>query len=75
MKNKLSLVEKAKSSIDPRIGSRIYSEEEIELVLAWATGEITISQLSRAANLRSVPAAYPFIANALRQWILDGSPV
>jgi hypothetical protein len=69
------LVDKAKSLGDPRVGATIYTDEEIELVLAWAAGEVTISQLSRAVNLRSVSAAYAYIAQVLRQFLMSQPPV
>jgi hypothetical protein len=52
-----------------RDSRNIYSDDEIELALAWVEGEVTISQVSVA--LEQKPGnSYSFLALALRQFIL-----
>lgn len=44
---------------------RVLSEQEIQLVSSWLSGELTVVQISFALNKRPGPT-YVFLANALK---------
>lgn len=66
---KLSLLEKARNLPVRASKPRIYTIEEIELVEAWINNEIGISQLAKAAELKSQNAAYPYVAFVCKQML------
>lgn len=68
-KNSLLLKAKAaKSKIIEKV-----SDEQIELALAWARGEVSYTQVNVAiyGSKKNSGGAYPFIANGLRRYIQD----
>lgn len=67
---KQTLLEKALKN-DRKIKKMNFTEEEIELAMAWANNEIGLRQVARAMNMRSDGRAYSFIALALRKIISD----
>ena len=48
---------------------RIFTDEEIELALGWARGEVGIVHVTKTLRKYDNFVAYVFIARALRQWI------
>lgn len=70
-KHKITLLEKAKE-IPNRGNFKPISSEEIELALAWANNEITLTQAARAYGIdrrMGVSQAYNRLALALREYI------
>ena len=70
----MTLLEKAKEGYYPRIAARAknsVNDETIELALAWARGEIGISQVSRAIDSKTGggSAAYSILARSLAEHI------
>lgn len=49
----MSMLEKAMATKAPRGGGRPVADEEIELVLAWLEGKLTIKQVSVAYDNKS----------------------
>jgi hypothetical protein len=66
MKKELSLLEKAKLV---KSSKKNYTEQEIELALAWVDGSISLTQIVKVFQLKSVTAGYIFIANCLKYYI------
>lgn len=66
-----TLLEKAKSSATTKTG-KTYSEEEMELALAWMRGEIGITQVCKALGKINLQGSdtYLFLARALRQYAI-----
>lgn len=69
MKKQLTLLEKAKQSALGNKKHKVISNESIELAVAWASGEISFTQLMFAAELRSTSATYCFIARAFEAYV------
>lgn len=68
--NKKTLLEQAKILTDARVTNVRYSEEEIELALAWVSGEVTLTQVARVMSpTGKASGGYAFLACALRQWM------
>lgn len=68
-----SLLEKAKLA-SRRKGQSKTTQEEIELAVAWALGEVTLSQVKEALGLskdRSGVRSYLFLAQRLRDYIIN----
>jgi hypothetical protein len=51
-----------------RRGSRLVTKEEMELALAWSKGLVSITQVAGALGSKT-GGVYPFLANALRQYL------
>lgn len=62
-----SLLDKAKSLARIKTSSH-YTEEDIELALAWVNDEIGIKQISAVKGINNV-SVYVFLARALKQWL------
>lgn len=69
MTKNLSLLEKAKQIPAKSRKSNAFTEEELDLVLAWINDEIGLHQMQKALNLSSGNGAYLFIARACRQML------
>lgn len=69
MKHEINpLIKKAKEKKASKRKS--FSKEEIELALAFVTGELSVTQVCHAlgvTNINSSSIAYQFVAQALRQ--------
>lgn len=63
-----TLLEAARASVKKR-EAKEYTDEQIELALAWVAGEVTISQMARVLGYSQPAAVYPFLALALRQYL------
>ena len=64
----MTLIEKAKARKKPTRAARLPSNEEVELALAWARGNISYLQVSAALGT-SGSGAYPFLAITLRYYL------
>ena len=71
MKNQ-SLVQKAKA-IKSKHGRKPhkYTEEEIELILAWVNDDISLLQLGKVMNIPNGAGMYTYVALGLRQFIKE----
>jgi len=69
MAKKQSLLELAMSKKLPKKHNKVYTEEQIELALAWANDEITITQVAHAINATVGTAVYTFLALCLKSII------
>jgi hypothetical protein len=68
-----SLLDLAKEA-SRRKGQNKATQEQIELAVAWALGEVTLSQVSEAIGLkrdRSGVRTYLFLAQRLREHLLN----
>lgn len=63
-----SLLEKAKKATIKSKTDKNIDDEKIQLALAWAKREISLSQVQRALGFSS-PTTYSFLAIALRRYI------
>jgi len=52
---------------NPYSRKKKYSEEEIELALAWLNDQVTMSQVAVALKMKNKGGVYSFLAQALRQ--------
>lgn len=68
-----SLLERAKQQERMRKGTARSTPERVELALAWIRGEVGITQVARALELKDVHTAYIPIVVALRQAYRDGT--
>jgi hypothetical protein len=68
---KKSLLLRAKAAKSKTIEK--VSDEQIELALAWARGEVSYTQVNFAiyGKHKNSGSTYPFIANGLRKYIQD----
>ncbi len=68
MSKKPTLLEQAKS-MQRELGrkAREYTLEEEDLCMAWLNGEIKISQVQHAMNMKSTGQPYVFLAMCARQ--------
>lgn len=63
-----TLLEKAKKTKSRFHNRSGYSKEEIDVALAWALGEISITQVSSILpKNKSITTAYTFLAKCLKQ--------
>lgn len=62
-----TLLEKAKETEVGRGKKSLYSKEEVELAMAWATGELQLKQIKSVLGKGHSFNIYTFIALALRQ--------
>jgi hypothetical protein len=67
-----TLLQKAMARDLTRRSSKLFSQDERELALAWADGTITITQVAAALGAKT-GAVYPFLAHAMRKVYLDPS--
>lgn len=66
MKQELSLLEKAKLI---KANKNTYTEQEIELALAWVDGSLSLTQIVEVLQLKSVTTGYLFMAKCLKYYI------
>lgn len=66
MAKKQSLLELAMSKQLPKKRNRAYTDEQVELALAWANDEITITQVAHAIDTTVGTATYTFLALCLK---------
>ena len=68
----MSLLSKAKAVEITHGNKSSYTDEEIELAMAWVRGEISLGQLHTVKKFKSSNQAYVFVARALRQEMMNG---
>lgn len=64
---KLTLLEQAKESSKVGRKGREYNLEEEELCMAWLSGDVTLTQVTKAMRFSTVQHAYTFLALCSRQ--------
>lgn len=74
MPKTMSLLEKAKAIPRKNNGRREYTDEDCELAIAWANGEIGMAQVSKAINFKegSQGSIYSYLSSALRLAVQTG---
>ncbi len=71
MSKKPTLLEQAKAAKQPsKLNSREFTIEEEELCMAWLNGEITLTQVQSAMQLKSAAQPYVFLARCARQMFM-----
>lgn len=71
MKQKLSLVEKAKLyRRKPNRGS--FSDDEMDLAIAWLAGEVSLAGTITALELQNGNKVYTFLNGAVQQAFIQG---
>ena len=70
MKNKL-LETALNYKLKPTGKNCIYTQDEMELALAWANDEVKLTQVVAALNFKSSANSYVFLARCLKQVIKD----
>ena len=71
MKNNKTLLEIAKNLKIRNTNKKIFNDEEIELAIAWAKGEINLKQITEVLPfLKSQTQAYVFISNCFRNLVV-----
>ena len=73
LSNLMSLLTKAKSLKVKFNKKTTYSKDEIELALAYAMGDIRLTQLGYAIGSKTSVTQYSFIAGALAQYVREQS--
>jgi hypothetical protein len=69
IKEKNTLLEKAKLIKIARKNKHLIDEQKMELGLAWAKEEISISQLIEVLEFKSQNKAYTFLSNCFKTYI------
>lgn len=67
----MTLLDKA-FQVTPRKTTQAFSPEEIELAVAWANSEVSLTQVQAAMNKPTLSGCYSFLSRALRQYIRQG---
>lgn len=67
----MSLLNKAKSLKAKFNKKTLYSKDEIELAIAYAHGDIRLTQLGYAIGSKHSVTQYGFIAGALAQYVRE----
>lgn len=69
---KQTLLEMAKSHQVRKTHKKVFNEEELELVIAWAKNEINLNQILEVTpELKSQTQVYVFIANCFRNLVVS----
>jgi hypothetical protein len=68
-KKNMTLLEKAKTYADLKRYKHIMSDEELELAIGWARGEISLTQISGVLGFKNISDAYSFISSAFSIYI------
>ncbi len=64
-----TLLEKAKE-ITGKKKATVITEEEYELGIAWAKGEVSFRQIQKALEYKNVNSVYAFLTNCFKHSIL-----
>jgi hypothetical protein len=71
MKKEKTLLELAKSHQVRKTHKKVFNDEELELAIAWAHGEINLNQILEVLpDLKSQTQAYVFISNCFRNLVI-----
>jgi hypothetical protein len=69
IKEKKTLLEKARLAYVQKQRKKLFNEEEIELGLAWARQEITLTQIAKVLNYKNQTHVYSFLSQCFRIYI------
>lgn len=72
MKENETLLQMAKSHRTRKVHNKVFNEQELELAIAWANGEITLNQMLEVSpQYKSQTQIYVFISNCFRHLVLS----
>jgi hypothetical protein len=72
MKKNQTLLEMAKSHGTRKVNKKVFNEQELELAIAWANGEINLNQILEVVpHYKSQTQIYVFISNCFRNLVLN----
>lgn len=72
MKKNETLLQMAKSHGTRKVHKKVFNEQELELAIAWANGEITLNQILEVSpHYKSQTQIYVFISNCFRHLVVS----